>query len=311
MATADPIVEDNYELELSCVRNKIITTFREFSECLKKREQVLLKELDDVLARYHLYKLEIEKMKVKKTALQRTRSFIEEDLNLSPIQNVHQDILTRLNTELGTIEIPKQPQMRYFVCNNNILLDEVKKLGELVERELTSEVYYKSKINPVLSVCDYGTELYNLNGPLAVIVDNTTGNIIVADTWNNCVKVFDDSGKIMYKFGDVEGEGKMCKPQGLSIYGNNILVSQSNNFILNYQLDGKFISRIGKPGKGKLELTILVVSLLIITEIYISVILVTIVYKYCPRSLYSNISSDKNPSRTRVMLNSQENTFTF
>ena len=253
MATADPIVEDNYALELSRVRNKIITTFREFSECLKEREQVLLKELDHVLACYHSYKLKIEKMREKKTALEHTKSLIAQQPNLSPIQNVHQDILTRLNTELEAIKIPKQPQMRYFVFNNNIPLDEVRKLGELVERELTSKVDYKSKINPVVSVCDYGSGLCSLDGPLAVIVDNTTGNIFVADTLNNCVKVFDDSGKIIYKFGDLKGEGKMYKPQGISIYGNNILVSQASSFILNYQLDGKFISRIGKPGKRKLE----------------------------------------------------------
>ena len=135
----------------------------------------------------------------------------------------------------------------------HILLDEVKKLGELVERELSSKVDYKSKIKPVVSVCSMGKTMNKLYGPRAVTVDNTTGNIFVADTGNNYVKVFDDSGKIMYKFGDVGGEGKLCEPQGLSIYGNNILVSQANNFILNYQLDGKFISRIGKPGKRKLE----------------------------------------------------------
>ena len=255
MATADPIMEDNYELELSRVRNKIITTFREFSECLKEREQVLLKELDDILGCYHSYKLEIEKMKVKKTALQRTRSSIE-DVNLPPIQNLHQEIISRLfNTEIETIEYPKQPQMKYFECNNNIL-DEVKKLGELVEREHTQVVDYKNKIKPVVSVCSWGSGINNLDVPHAVVVDNTTGNIFVADTHNNCVKVFDDSGKIMYKFGDVEVEAKiskMYKPKGLSIYGNNILVSQSNDVISNYQLDGKFISRIGKPGKGKLE----------------------------------------------------------
>ena len=143
--------------------------------------------------------------------------------------------------------------MMYFVCNNNILLDEVKRLGELVERELTTKVDYKSKIQPVVSVCDYGTELYNLNVPHAVVVDGTTGNIFVADTCNNCVKVFDDSGKIICKIGDLKGEGKMYSPQGISIYGNNILVSQASSFILNYQLDGKFISRIGIPGNGKLE----------------------------------------------------------
>ena len=67
------------------------------------------------------------------------------------------------------------------------------------------------------------------------------------------MKVFDDSYKIIYKFGDEEGEGKMDKPQGLSIHGNNILISQYNHCILNYQLNGKFISRIGKYGQGKLE----------------------------------------------------------
>ena len=93
----------------------------------------------------------------------------------------------------------------------------------------------------------------NLLGPRDVTVDDTTGNIFVADTLNSCVKVFDDSGKIIYKFGDEKGEGKMSSPRGLSIHGNNIVISQYDDCILNYQLDGKFISRIGKFGEGKLE----------------------------------------------------------
>ena len=254
MATANPIGEDNYELELNRVRNKIITAFHELTECLKKREQELLKELDGILACYHSYKLKSDKMREKKIALQHTKSLISQQSNLSPIQNVHQDLISRLNTELETIAIPNQPQMMYFVCNTNIL-NEVKKLGELVQRERT-ELDYKSKINPVVSVCDYGYGLNNLNAPKAVTVDYTTGNIFVADTYNNCVKVFDNSGKIIYKFGDEEGEGKMSWPQSLSIHGNNIVISQYNDFILNYQLNGKFISRIGKSGKGKLEFSL-------------------------------------------------------
>ena len=232
------------------VRNKIITTFHELTECLKKREQELLKELDVILACYHSYKLESDKMKERKIALQQFKLSIPQS-NVSPIQDVHKDILTRLNTELKAIAIPNQPQMMYFVCNTNIL-DEVKKLGELIERERT-EVDYKSKINPVVSVCDYGSGLNNLFGPLAVTVNDPTGNIFVADTENSCVKVFDDFGEIIYKFGGEKGEGKMYKPQGLSIRGNNIVISQSNGFVLNYKLNGKFISKIGKSGKGKLE----------------------------------------------------------
>ena len=177
MATANPIGEDNYELELNRVRNKIITTFHELTECLKKREQELLKELDVILACYHSYKLESDKMKEKKIAWKHTKSFITQQSNLSPIQNVHEDIMTRLNTELEAIAIANQPQMIYFVCNTNIL-DEVKKLGELIERERI-EVDYKSKINPVISVLDFGSGLNNLCGPLAVTVDYTTGNTFV------------------------------------------------------------------------------------------------------------------------------------
>ncbi|KAI6653475.1 Tripartite motif-containing protein 3-like isoform X2 [Oopsacas minuta] len=57
----------------------------------------------------------------------------------------------------------------------------------------------------------------------------------------------------MFKLGDEEGEGKMNDPNGLAICRDRILISQSNNCILNYQMNGKFISRIGKPGKGELE----------------------------------------------------------
>ena len=94
-------------------------------------------------------------------------------------------------------KVPKQPETMYFMCNNNIL-DEDKKLGELVVVE------YKSKVKPVVSVCDYGSWFDNMNEPKAVAVDNKIGNIFVADTNNNCVKVFDDSGKIIHKFGNKE-----------------------------------------------------------------------------------------------------------
>ena len=92
-----------------------------------------------------------------------------------------------------------------------------------------------------------------LNCPRDVTVDNERGNIYIADTDNNCVKVFDSTGKYLFKFGDNEGKGKMYKPLSVAICGDIILISQYNHCILNYQLNGKFISKIGKYGKGELE----------------------------------------------------------
>ena len=112
---------------------------------------------------------------------------------------------------------------------------------------------YKSKKQPLVSVCEKGKGMEQLNYPLGVTVDDKTGNIYVADQFNHCVKVFDSTGKYLFKFGDNEGEGKMNYPRGVAIYGDRILITQYNNCILNYQLNGKFISRIGRLGRGELE----------------------------------------------------------
>ena len=51
-----------------------------------------------------------------------------------------------------------------------------------------------------------------LDLPRGVTVDNETGNIYIADTVNNCIKVFDSTGKYLFKFGNNEAEGKMYRP---------------------------------------------------------------------------------------------------
>ncbi|KAI6656266.1 hypothetical protein LOD99_11301 [Oopsacas minuta] len=114
-------------------------------------------------------------------------------------------------------------------------------------------VDYKSKIQPIVSVCIWGEGLENLCEPKGVTIDNSTGDIYVADSGNNCVKVFDCNGKIVFKFGDEEGEGKMNGPTGIAICRDRILITQRNDCILNYHVNGEFISRIGKPGRGALE----------------------------------------------------------
>ena len=62
-------------------------------------------------------------------------------------------------------------------------------------------------------------------------------------------------GKYLFKFGDNDCEGKMDRPLSVAICGDRILILQGNDCILNYQLNGKFISKIGKCGKGELEFT--------------------------------------------------------
>ena len=252
MATANPLREDNYELELSRVRENIKTKFVELIDCLKARESELLRELDNILASYLSYRSELEKVNEMKRDLELTKSFHQNKLITSPNKSLHEDGIARVSTELNSIKTPIKPKMVSFECDSNKMLAELNKLGKLVEKVRTG-IDYKSKKRPLVSVCKKGKGMQQLNNPEGVAVDNKTGNIYVADHYNNCVKVFDTTGKYLFKFGDNEGEGKMSYPIGVAICGDRILITQGNNCILNYQLNGKFISRIGRQGRGELE----------------------------------------------------------
>ena len=115
-----------------------------------------------------------------------------------------------------------------------------------------SEIDYTSKTQSIISVCDLGTGNEQLNYPYGVTVDQNTGIIYVADHSNHCVKVFDNTAKYLNKFGDGEGEGKMSYPIGLLIRDNTVFVSH-RHCILVYQLDGKFVFRIGSYGSGEFQ----------------------------------------------------------
>ena len=251
MATANPLREDNYVLELSRVRENIKTKFVELIDCLKARESKLLREFDNILASYLSYRSELEKVNEKKTALERTKSILQNELLNSPIKSVHEDCIARVNTELKSVKTPKEPKMVSFECNSNKMLAELNNLGKLVVK--VSGIDYKSKKQPLVSVCEKGKEMGQLFWPRGVIVDNKTENIYIAEFEDNCVKVFDSTGKYLFKFGDNEDEGEMDRPLSVAVCGDSILISQSNHCIMNYQLNGNFISKIGKYGNGELE----------------------------------------------------------
>ena len=258
MATAYPIEagsKDNSELELNRMRENIKTKFVEFIDCLKAGESELLRELDNILASYLSYRSELEKVNEKKIEIEETKIYHQDKLERSHIKSIHENTILKLTTELALIEFPIKPKMVTFECDSNKMLAELNKLGKLVEKVRT-RIDYKSKKQPLVSVCEKGNGLKQLYTPLGVTVDNKTGNIYVADQYTNCVKVFDSTGKYLFKFGDNEGEGKMYYPIGVAICGDRILITQYNNCILNYQLNGKFISRIGRQGRGELEFDI-------------------------------------------------------
>ena len=197
MATANPLREDNYELELSRVREKIKTKFVELIDCLKARESELLRELDNILASYLSYRSELEKVNEKKIELEKTKTFHQSELASSRIQYVHEDFIARVNTEFESIKTPIEPKIVSFESDSNKMLAELNNLGKLVEK-VRSGIDYKSKKQPLVSVCEEGKGMEQLYWPRDVTVENETGNIYIADQYNNCVKVFGSTGKYLF-----------------------------------------------------------------------------------------------------------------
>ena len=126
MATANPLIEDNYELELSRMRENIKTKFIELIDCLKARESKLLGELDSILASYLSYRSELEKVNEQKIALERTKSIHQTELPNSPIKSTHENFISQLDTQLESIETPIEPKMVGFECDSNKMLAELK-----------------------------------------------------------------------------------------------------------------------------------------------------------------------------------------
>ena len=138
MATVNPPVryqeDDNYEIELSRVREKIRTQFGDLTDRLKCRERELLEELDTILASYRSYRDEFEIVRDKVKDLEKMKQRNEEELAASQFKMLQENIIRQIEEEIKTIIYPKQPQLVTFVFENNIIFSEIDKLGKLVEK---------------------------------------------------------------------------------------------------------------------------------------------------------------------------------
>ena len=246
MATADTEdtdTQDNFILEIHRVKERVRTRFQELRDCLNERETKLIRDLDDILFSYHSYQTEVNKVNEKKRDIEVIQLALSGVRITSPVKTTHESFLKQLNEELGLLQIPIQPKLVRFECDNDNFLVEVNKLGKFGKLvETMCVIDYTSKTHPLISTCDRGSGNGQLGLPLGVALDHETGNIFVADQNNYYIKVFNSNARYLFKFGG-DGE-KLFYPRRLFLFENMVLVSQSNHCIMLYQLDGRFISRL-------------------------------------------------------------------
>ncbi|XP_019622331.1 PREDICTED: tripartite motif-containing protein 3-like [Branchiostoma belcheri] len=82
--------------------------------------------------------------------------------------------------------------------------------------------------------------------PLYITVDGE-GNILVSDSENHCVYVYNEDGQFLFKFGDEgSGEGQLVYPRGICTdrAGNIIVADTGNSRVEMFDKTGKFLKHI-------------------------------------------------------------------
>ena len=101
-----------------------------------------------------------------------------------------------------------------------------------------------------------GSQLRQFNEPWGVDVDGA-GRIIVADTYNHRIQVFDNDGSFLCSFGsEGSSEGQFRAPHGVAVDrdGNIVICDYWNHRIQVMDIEGNFIRCFGTKGSGESEL---------------------------------------------------------
>ncbi|AVH70667.1 scytonemin biosynthesis PEP-CTERM protein ScyF [Nostoc sp. 'Lobaria pulmonaria (5183) cyanobiont'] len=95
-----------------------------------------------------------------------------------------------------------------------------------------------------------GTALGEFQGVAGTRISPVSGNIFVADQYNNRVQVLDPNGKPLYTFGSAgSGPGQLLQPIGIEVDDQeNVYVADSiNSRVQVFDKKGNFLTSYGKP----------------------------------------------------------------
>ena len=242
----------SFEAQITRISAVIKSRVNALVDRLREREKSLLKELEEILSKY---KQEKEREAQSASELKKLIDFTQENIT-SEILRVCQDaIVETAKKRLKEIESELSSKHISF-DSDSTLLDKISRFGEITVCNSIDSclpvVDYKDKVRPVVSVGSRGSSEGQFFNPFGVVFNSKTNNIYVADQSNNRVQVFDKDGKYLFKFGDMDGPGKMKSPLCIAIYKEKVFVTQfQGGCVLVFDLKGNFIIQIGNTGSGE------------------------------------------------------------
>ena len=242
----------SFEAQITRISAVIKSRVNALVDRLREREKSLLKELEEILSKY---KQEKEREAQSASELKKLIDFTQENITSEILRVCHDAMVETAKKRLKEIESELSSKHILF-DSDSTLLDKISRFGEITVCNSIGSclpvVDYRDKVRPVVSVGSGGSDEGQFFNPFGVVFISKTNNIYVADQSNNRVQVFDKDGEYLFKFGDMDGPGKMRYPLCIAIYKEKVFVTQSlGGCVLVFDLKGNFIFQIGNTGSGE------------------------------------------------------------
>ena len=251
-ATASQDVVDSFEMEVTLIQNKIETQFSELLKSLTTRKNKLLKDLQEIL---DSYKRERTEQKQKLLEIEKGLYLIQENFQSPTLKEFHSGFIKSLEEKQKKVE-SELKEKHISIKFDATLLEMSSVFGKIsVDACNVSSlpvVQFTGKVRPVVSVGTLGVGRGEFSDPWGVVVEQRSGNIYVADQYNNRVEVFNGEAEYLSEF----GSDKMKSPLCIAIYKDRVFVTQNEGgCLLVYDLNGQFIKQVGTPGNKEGQFT--------------------------------------------------------
>ena len=259
MAEANP--KQDFSKQISETRKSIKDRFKKSHEALVARENILLARVDSIEREYNQ---KIQLQNELNQSLREAKSYNPEKLKEYQLTKIRESIITHIDNQLIELTADTDTNIE-FVWDNQFETD-IEQLGSIKlndqmnispTRTFSPQVKpvvpdYKTKQLPTAYRCKKSSDKKSpgeLNNPKCMSIHYKSGNIYIADEYNNRVQVFSYNGDYLFMFSE-----KMHYPRGICVFQNTVFVTQYyGDYVNMYELEGKLMKSVGSKGNGNTQ----------------------------------------------------------
>ena len=258
MAEANP--KQDFSKQINETRKSIKNRFKKSHEALVARENILLARVDSIEREYN-QKIQLQNELTQ--SLSKTKSFVNENLKPNQLTKIREGIITQIDNQLTELTAETDTNIEFVW--DNLFETDIEQLGSIKlndqmnispTRTFSPQVKpvvpdYKTKHLPTAYRCKKYSDKKSPGGlkiPRCMSIHYKSGNIYIADEYNNRVQVFSYNGDYLFMFSE-----KMNHPRGICVFQNTVFVTQYSDCVNMYKLEGKLMKSVGSKGNGEAQ----------------------------------------------------------